>query len=151
MEEPPARLLSPAEKKAKAEQAERWLRSIKAQAANAVEEHVKDIRTREHDTWAELEAKFQAADAKVQSTEEEAQSVRMEAEAKIQSADKAVEEAKEYRLLCHIQLYARKEFGSEAIRQAEKNQREWLARADAKIQACQEETTIDASYTGESG
>lgn len=162
MQDAPAGFSSPAEKKQQADRLEQLLRRVKAQAAarsSAVEAHIKDIRTHERDAWAELEARFQLADAKVQSTEEEAQSARMEAEAKIQSADKAVEEAKEYRLLCEIELNTRKEYGSGAIHQAEKNQREWLARADVRIQmyqksldkARQEEMTPDASSAGDSG
>lgn len=144
------------------DQLKQLLRRVKSQAAvrsHAAEAHVKDIRTHERDAWAELEAKLQSAEANLQSAEEEAQSVKKEAEAKVQSVCKAVEEAKEYRLLCHHELNARKEFGLAAIREATKNQREWLARADTKIQACQqsldkarqEQTTLDSSLAGESG
>lgn len=136
MEDPPARLLSPAYKKAKVDQAERRLRSIKAQAAawdNAAQAQINDVQANEGDARAELEAK-------------------------VQSAEKAVEEAQEYLQICLTELGARKTIGAQAIRMAEAKRDERRASADRKIQAAQEsldkarqEMTHDGSSPGESG
>lgn len=131
MQNAPARPLTPAEKKAPS------ISLLKAQAAagkNAVEAYIKDVQAKERDACAKLEAK-------------------------IQSAEKAVEQAQEHLSVCRIELRARKALGEQAILQAEKTELAWMAKADAKVQASQElldkihqeETTLDAFPSGESG
>lgn len=136
MEDPPAHLLSPAEKKAKVDLEERRLRILKAQAAawdKAAQAQIYDVRTQECDARAELEAK-------------------------VQSAEKEVEEALQFLEICHIELGARKTLAAQVIRGAEVKRDGRRASAARRIQTAQErldkarkEMTFDASPPGESG
>lgn len=119
MEDPSARLLSPAEKKAKVDQAEWWLRGMKAQAAawdNAAQAQINDVQARECDARAELEAK-------------------------VQSAEQAVEEAQEYLQICRTELGARMTLGTQAIRMAEAKRDERRAKADSKSSPLKRDST----------